>query len=697
MTPILPPVAAKKPHEFVIHGVRHRDDYAWLRAQNWAEVFQDTSCLDAAIANHLEAENLYQAAFMADTLEIQQKLLDEMKGRIKQDDSSVAYKQGAFAYGHCYEEGDEQPRFFRTPRDGGEKSIYLDGNVQAEGAAYFRLSGTFIAPCHSKFVWGYDDKGSEFYTLRVRDFDPLHDRTDKLTHTGGTAAWDAPSQGFFYTALDANHRADRVYYHRLGTQQGDDILIYQEKDPGFFISVSETLDGDFIMIEAHDHETSEVWLIPATAPLTPPKRVRARQKGVEYSLVPAGDVAYILTNLDEARDFKIMEAPLDKDGRLTPEVHWREYVAHKSGQLILGHQAYQDHLIFQRRVEGLTQIVIIDRKNGEQHVIAFDEEAYALHLIGSAEYNSHTIRFSYSSMTTPSQIFDYDLKKRERTLLKTQHVPSGHHPGDYITRRLMVPAQDGVLVPVSLLYHKSTPLDGSSPCLLYGYGAYGITIDPAFSTNILSLVNRGFIYAIAHIRGGKDKGFAWYEQGKHHLKTNSFDDFIAVGRYLVEQGLTRHDRLIAQGGSAGGMLMGAIANKAPQDYGAIIAIVPFVDVLNTMLDASLPLTPPEWPEWGNPIENVEDYALIAAYSPYDNVKSQAYPPILAIAGLTDPRVTYWEPAKWVAKLRELKTDDNPILLRINMEAGHGGAAGRFSRLEEVAYIYAFMLKIVKRV
>jgi len=695
MMKITPPMVEKKPVAYEMHGVARCDDYGWLRADNWVEVFQDTSKLDAAIARHLEAENHYQMAFMADTVPLQQKLLQEMKGRIKQDDSSVPNKRGAFAYGSCYETGDEQPRFFRTAREGGARVIYLDGNSQAQGSSYFRISGTFIAPDHEKFVWAYDDKGSEFYTLKVRSFDGREDAPDHLVDTGGVVAWDEAAAGFFYTKLDGNHRADKVYYHRLGTDQIQDVLIYEEKDPGFFLTVSASLDDHFIKIEAHDHETSEVWLIPASTPLASARLVRPREKGIEYGLEPAGDVAYIVTNIDGADDFKIMVVDLDREGRVSAGQDWREIVSHQAGQLIVDFHAYRNHLVWQRRVEGLTQIMVMDRHSGARHTIKFDEESYALSLIGNVEYDSDIIRFSYSSMTTPLQIFDYDMIRRERYLLKTQEVPSGHEPDHYRTRRLMVAAQDGALVPVSLLYHKDTRLDGLAPCLLYGYGAYGIVIEPSFSTHILSLVDRGFIYAIAHVRGGKDKGFAWYEQGKHHFKTNTFDDFIAVGRYLVDKGFTRHDRLIAEGGSAGGMLMGVVANKASQDYAAIVAIVPFVDVLNTMLDASLPLTPPEWPEWGNPIENAQDYALIASYSPYDNVCPQAYPPILAIAGLTDPRVTYWEPAKWVAKLREIKTDDNPVLLRINMEAGHGGASGRFSRLEEIAYIYAFMLKIVQ--
>ena len=376
------------------------------------------------------------------------------------------------------------------------------------------------------------------------------------------------------------------------------------------------------------------------------------------------------------------------------EANWTELVPHEPGRLILSVMGFRDYLVRLERKEGLPRIVVRDRATGEEHVVAFEEEAYSLGLAGSYEYDTDVIRVSYSSMTTPAQVYDYDMRTRERALLKTQEVPSGHNADDYVTRRLLAPSADGELVPVSLLYRKDTPLDGSAPCLLYGYGSYGIAIPASFNTNCLSLVDRGFVYAIAHIRGGKDKGYGWYEDGKRDRKQNTFTDFIAAARHLVAERLTSHDRIVAQGGSAGGMLMGAIANIAPEAFTGIIAEVPFVDVLNTMLDATLPLTPPEWPEWGNPIESETDYRTIAAYSPYDNVSAQAYPPVLAVAGLTDPRVTYWEPAKWVARLRARKTDDNPVLFRINMDAGHAGASGRFSRLEEIAYGYAFALKVV---
>jgi len=686
---IRPPQTAKHPKQDTRHGIKRTDDYAWLRADNWQEVFQNPARLDPEIRSHLEEENAYYTTMMADTEPLQKQLVEEMKGRIKQDDSSVPVKDDAYAYGVSYTTGGEQPRYFRTPRKGGRETLYLDGDKEAASKAYFSFGTVSYSPDHQKLLWCYDDTGSEFYTLKVRRFSDLQDTDDIILETGGDAVWDAASEGFFYTKLDANHRPDKVYYHRLGSDPRKDKLIYHEKDSGFYLSVDGSLLEDFIFINTQDHQTSETWIIPANAPLTKPRCLKKRKTGVEYSLESGGDQFFILTNKDGAKDFKIMITPVN-----APQVkNWRDFIPHEAGRLIVDHHVYQDHIVWLERRNALPRIVIYNRKTQKTGAIDFNEEAYALGLQGAAEYKTGTIRFSYSSMTTPSELYDYQLDSGKRTLLKKQDIPSGHNSSDYITRRLMAPAPDGELVPVSLVYHKDTALDGSAPCLMHGYGAYGTSIPASFSTSILSLLNRGFIYAHAHIRGGEDKGFAWYEKGKHTYKTNTFSDYIAAGRYLVQHKYTAHDRLVAYGGSAGGMLMGAVANQAPQDYAGILALVPFVDVLTTMLDDSLPLTPGEWPEWGNPITSVEDYKLIASYSPYDNIHKQAYPPILALAGLTDPRVTYWEPAKWVAKLRDKKSDSNPVLLRTNMGAGHAGAPGRFSRLEETACIYAFTLKI----
>ncbi|PZO81653.1 MAG: S9 family peptidase [Mesorhizobium amorphae] len=690
--PIEPPVAAEHPVADTRHGITRVDEYAWLRAENWQEVFKDSALLDDAIRNHLEAENEYQAALMADTEGLRAALFAEMKGRIKEDDSSVPMKDGPFAYGASYKTGGQQPRFFRTPREGGEPAIILDGDVEAEGKPYFRIGGTDHAPSHERLIWTFDDKGSEFFTLRIRDIAGGHDLEDVIPDTAGSGVWGEGERGFFYARLDENHRPSRIFFHELGTEPASDRLIYEEPDPGFFMNVGGTRGRDWIMIGINDHETTEVHLIDPRDPTLTPRLIEAREPGLQYEIEEGGAEFFVLTNADGAKDFKIMTAPVETPGR----ANWVELVPHEPGRLILSIVSFKHFLVRLERKDGAPRIVVRERESGAEHAIAFEEEAYSLGLSGTYEYDTPVLRFSYSSMATPAQVFDYDMGTRERTLLKTQEVPSGHDADDYVTRRLMAPAGDGELVPISLIHRRGLVLDGQAPCLLYGYGAYGISMPASFNTNCLSLVDRGLVYAIAHVRGGKDKGYGWYENGKREHKENTFRDFIACARHLVAEGYTSHDRIAAQGGSAGGMLMGAVANMAPNAFGAVIAEVPFVDVLNTMLDATLPLTPPEWPEWGNPIASETDYKTIAAYSPYDNVDALPYPPILAVAGLTDPRVTYWEPAKWVARLRARKHGQNPVLFKIHMDSGHGGASGRFSRLEEIAYTYAFALKAVGR-
>lgn len=682
------PAAARHPVTDTRHGKSRTDEFAWLRADNWQEVFHDPSVLDPAIRAHLDAENAYQAALMADTADLQKTLFAEMKGRIKEDDSSVPLPDGPYAYASSYVVGGEQPRFVRTPRDGGAEEMLLDGDKEADGKAYFRIGGVDHSPDHKLLAWSVDDKGSEFFALKVRDLATGNDAAEIVPNTGGSAEWAPDGSGFLYTQVDANHRPSKVFFHKLGTEASADRLIYEESDPGLFVGVGGTRSHDWYAISVNDHETSEYRIIPGDDLFAEPKIVAPRETGLQYDLEEGGDEIFVLTNADGAKDFKVMVAPASDPSR----DHWKELIAHESGRLILSLQSFRDFLVRLERKDGLPRIVIRNRADGSEHAIAFPEEAYSLGFGGSYEYDTDMMRFTYSSPTTPAQVFDYNMRTRERTLRKTQEVPSGHNPADYVTRRLMAPAPDGETVPVTVLHRADLKLDGSAPCLLYGYGAYGHAIPAGFNTNALSLVDRGFVYATAHIRGGKDKGYAWYEDGKREKKVNTFTDFIAAARYLQQLGYTSPDRTIAQGGSAGGMLMGAIANMAPDLFGGIIAEVPFVDVLTTMLDDTLPLTPPEWPEWGNPIASAKDYDTIAAYSPYDNVGAKAYPPILAVAGLTDPRVTYWEPAKWVARLREKTTGDSPVLFKVNMDAGHAGASGRFSRLEEVALNYAFALK-----
>jgi oligopeptidase B len=689
---VRPPVAERRPAFSVHHGVELVDEYAWLRAGNWQEVMRDPGALDPGIRTYLEAENAFADAAMADTRLLQEELFAEMKGRIKEDDASVPTPDGGFEYFTSYVTGGQYVRVCRRPRGGGPEEILLDGNKEAEGKAYWQLGAAVHSPDHRLLAYAVDDKGSELYTVRIRDLATGHDLPEAIPDTRGSLVWARDSATLFYVRLDEHHRPLAVCRHRVGTPAEDDALVYEEADRGFYVSVDETQSGRFILVDAHDHQTSEIYLIDSDKPESAPRVVARRQHGHEYAVDHHGDRLIVLTNSGGAEDFRICEAPLADPGPAS----WREIVAHRPGRLILDIVAYADHLVRLEREDGLPRIVVRGLESGSEHAIAFDEEAYSLGMSSGYEFDTATLRFTYSSMTTPVQVYDYDMRTRTRTLRKTQEVPSGHNPADYVTRRLNAPAPDGETVPVSVLYRKGTALDGSAPLLLYGYGAYGIAIPASFSTSWLSLVDRGVVMAIAHVRGGKDKGYRWYTGGKHKSKVNTFTDFIAAGQHLAELGYTSRGCIVANGGSAGGMLMGVVANMAPDLFLGIIADVPFVDVLNTMLDGSLPLTPPEWPEWGNPIESKQDFDIIRSYSPYDNVGARPYPHILAYGGLTDPRVTYWEPAKWIARLRARNTSDSLILLRTNMEAGHGGASGRFEALKELALDFAFALKIAAR-
>ena len=683
------PIAAKRPTSRTMHGVEIADDYAWLRAENWQEVMRAPAALDAEIRAHLDAENAYTEATTAPLAALRERLIAEMKGRIKQDDSSVPAVDGPFAYGVRWVTGAQHPLHVRTPREGGAEEILIDGDARAKGKAYYRLSGVTHSPDHRLAAFGADENGSEYFTLRLREIGAEGDRDDVIEATSGEAVWANDSEHFFYVRLDENHRPSRVYLHRVGTAASEDRLVYEEADPGFFVGVGKTLSGRFVVISVHDHETSEAHLIPADAPATPPRLVAPRVTAEEYDVEDAGAFLTLLTNTGGAEDYQIVAAPIEAPGR----ENWRPLVAHEPGRLILSQRAHRDHLVRLERVEGLPRIVVRRFADGAEHAIAFDEEAYSLGLAGGYEWATTALRFTYSSPTTPSRVYDYDVESRARVLRKEQEVPSGHDPAAYVTRRLQIPTADGETVPVTVLHRRDLVLDGTAPALLYGYGAYGIAIPAAFSTSVLSLVDRGFVHAVAHVRGGKDKGFRWYAMGRREFKTNTFDDFAAAARGLIAHGFTSAGRIVAQGGSAGGMLMGAVANRAGDLFAGIVAEVPFVDVLATMCDATLPLTPPEWPEWGNPIEDEAAFRRIRAYSPYDAIEAKAYPPILALAGLTDPRVTYWEPAKWVAKLRATKTDDAPVLLKTDMDAGHGGAAGRFDRLRDAALVQAFALAV----
>jgi len=539
--------------------------------------------------------------------------------------------------------------------------------------------------------WSADLQGSEFYTVHIRNLETGKDLTtasglpEAIDATDGHAVWNAHSNMLYYVRMDENHRPMHVWRHRLGTAAAQDELVFEEHDSAWFVSIERSAEGHHAVIVVKDHDSSECHLIDLRIDSAKPQLVAPRRAGLRYSVEPRGEQIFIHTNQDGADDFKIMVAPLANPDR----PHWQDLIAHRAGCLIISMSVYRDFILRLEQENGLPRLIIRTFAEGHEHQISFEEAAYAVDVETMLEFDTKIIRFIYSSMTTPHETYDYHIETHTRLLRKQQIIPSGHNPAGYVTRRLFATAPDGEQVPITVLYHKNCTFP--APVLLYGYGAYGHALPARFSSNRLSLVNRGFVYAIAHVRGGTDKGWNWYKKGKLAFKTNTFTDFIACAHHLIAAGLTNTGAIVAQGGSAGGMLMGAIANMTPHLFAGIVADVPFVDVLNTMLDDSLPLTPPEWLEWGNPIKDASAFARMKAYSPYDNVTAQAYPPILAIAGLTDPRVTYWEPMKWVARLRANMTDGGPVVLKTNVDAGHAGASGRFDQLEEIALTQAFAL------
>ncbi|MES1950648.1 Prolyl oligopeptidase serine protease [Salinisphaera sp. S4-8] len=697
-----PPVAARRPVSEQRHGVMLVDDYAWLRDENWREAMHDPSLLHADIAAYLAAENTYTDTYMAPLSSLRQTLVAELRGRIAERDTSVPTPDGDWFYYVRFREAGQHPIFCRAPRadndarpaeapmpeDGlsGEQ-ILLDGDAEAHGRAYFSLGEVNHSRDHRLLAFALDERGSEAYTLHVRDIQTQREIQPPIPNTTGNLMWSADSATLFFTTLDDNHRPCKVWRLALGDAPEHAELVYSEPDAGFFVSVDTTQSDRFILINAHDHATSETRFIDSATPWATPRLIAERVEGQEYSVEDDGDDFVLMTNADGAEDFKLVRTPIATPAR----EHWQTVVEHEPGRLLLDHIEFADFRVRMERADALPRIVITDKTRGLDHAIRFDAEAYSLGIAPGYEHDTATLRFIYSAPNTPDETYDYDMATRTRQLRKRRAVPSGFQPENYVVRRLHARAADGADVPVTLIHHVDTPLDGSAPCLLHGYGAYGISEPAAFSSSRFSLIDRGFVHATAHVRGGKECGYRWYANGKLAHKPNTFSDFIAVAEHLAATGYSAAGRIVPHGGSAGGMLVGAVLNQRPDLWGAAIADVPFVDVLNTMLDETLPLTPPEWPEWGNPRDDVAAFETIRSYCPYQNVSAQAYPPILAIAGVSDPRVTYWEPAKWVAKLRAHKTDDNPLLLKTHMAAGHGGLPGRFTALEETALIYAFVL------
>jgi oligopeptidase B len=682
---ISPPSPPKDPKRIVQLGRERVDEYAWMKDDNWRAVLRDPSVVKPEVRAHLVAENAYLAAMLAPADGLRARLFEEMKGRIKEDDSSAPAPDGPFEYFSCYELGAQHPRHVRRPRGGGHAAtVLLDEEAEAAGKAYYAVDGAGHSPDHALYAWAADEQGSEYHRILVRDLATGEVLAGGPENATGDFAFSPDSAWMFWIWRDENARPAKVF--RRPARGGEDVLVHEEADEGMFLGVGVTADDSHILITAQNQETSETWVIAAADPTAPPSIAQARRVGVRYDLEHWSDRWVIRTNADGAVDFKLMISRAEAPAAGT----WEAFVDHRPGRLIAGVAAYRDHLARLERENACNRIVIMAR-DGTEHTIEFAESAHALSLSPGFEYATTVTRFVYQSPTTPRQWYDYDMATRARVLRKTQEVPSGHDPARYETRRLHATAPDGQSVPVTVLKLKGAPLDGSAPVMLYGYGSYGHPLEPAFSTQVLSLVDRGWIWALAHVRGGSDRGWGWFLDGRGFHKKNTFTDFIACAENLVAEGYGRAGRIAAYGGSAGGMLVGAVANMRPELWGAVVAAVPFVDVLNTMSDDTLPLTPPEWPEWGNPLTDASAYDYIASYSPYDNVTRLAYPAIFAHGGLSDPRVTWWEPQKWVARLRAHTTSGRPVLLKVNLEAGHGGASGRFDHLEEVALDYAFAI------
>lgn len=674
-----PPIAATRPHSFTTHGITIDDPWAWLKDPSYPDV------KDKDVLAYLEAENAYFEAMMAPHKPLTDRLYEEMKGRIKEDDSSVPQKDGDWLYWTAYETGGQYRKWWRKPVAGGPDELLLDEPALAEGKEYFRLGAFSVSNDGKLLAYAIDDNGSERFTIRVKDLATGEHLPDTIPGMLSEIVWTADDSAFLYGLANEQWRTDNARLHKLGSDPATDVELYHEDDEGFRVGVSETSDRRWIVIATGDHVTSEVYLLPATDPMATPICVAPRKSGREYDIETHGDTLYIHTN-DTDPMWRLVTAPI-----ADPE-KWSELIAPSKHFYMTGVECYRDYFVVEGREDGLDQIWIhrYDPAIAPQR-ITFPEASYTAGLGDNPEYDMPVIRLGYESMVTPGTVYDYEVATGKMTTLKVQEIPSGYDAGKYATERLKIKARDGTEVPVSIVYPRDVPRDGSRPLFLYAYGAYGYAIPPGFSTGRLSLLDRGFAYAIAHIRGGDDLGQQWYHDGKLEKRSNTFNDFVDVANALVADGWTSAGKIAIAGRSAGGELMGAVVNSDPGLWGAVIADVPFVDVLNTMLDDSLPLTPGEWPEWGNPIEDKAAFELIRSYSPYDNVKAQAYPPMFISGGLNDPRVTYWEPAKWAAKLRATKTDDNLLLLKTNMGAGHGGKSGRFDSLYEGAEEHCFVL------
>jgi oligopeptidase B len=673
-----PPVAERRPHSFTRHGITIEDPWAWIRDPGYPEV------TDKDVLAYLEAENAYFETVMAPHRPLIDTLFGEMRGRIKEDESSVPQKDGDWLYWTDHAEGAEYGRWWRKPVAGGDDQLMLDETVLAEGKEYFRLGSFSVSPDGRYLAYAVDDDGSERFEVRVKDLETGALLPDLIPGVLSDLVWTADSKGFLYGVANEMWRTDNARWHKLGDPVDADIELYREADEGWRVSVGETQSRRFLVIAAGDHVTSEVYLLPADNPAAPLKLVAARKPGREYDVDEHDGTLFIHTN-DTHTNWRLVTASLD-----APDV-WEERIAPSDHFYMTGVTNFAGCFVVEGREDGLDQIEVHHYDGAPPRRIAFPEASYVASLGDNPEYDVAKLRIGYESMVTPGTVYDYHLADGTLETLKVQEIPSGYDASKYATERLTITARDGTEVPLSIVYPAGFPRDGSGKLYLYAYGAYGYAIPPGFSTSRMSFLDRGMAFAIAHIRGGDDLGQQWYLDGKQEKRVNTFHDFVDVAKGLIARGFTHEGGIAIAGRSAGGELMGAVVNSDPALWGAVIADVPFVDVLNTMLDETLPLTPGEWPEWGNPIEDKDAFERILGYSPYENVTAQAYPPMLISGGLNDPRVTYWEPAKFAARLRATKTDDNLLLLKTNMGAGHGGKSGRWESLKEAAEEMAFVL------
>ncbi|NVK04228.1 MAG: S9 family peptidase [Flavobacteriia bacterium] len=675
------PDAKQIPTSLEMHGDVRVDEYYWLNQRE-----------DPEVIAYLEAENTYREAVMKETEGLQKKLYDEMVGRIKQDDSSVPYELDGYFYYTRYEEGDQYPLYCRKQGSlEAQEEIILNVNEMAEGHSYYQVSGISVRPDSKMIAFGVDTVSRRKYTIYFKDLETGEILEENIPNTGGSSTWAEDNKTIFYVTKDEETlRQDKIHKHVLGTSPSVDSLVYYEEDETYITFVYKTKSKKFVVIGSHSTLTHEYRYIPADQPNAEFEIFQERVRGLEYGIAHYEDAWYIRTNHDGAQNFKLMKTSVNATG----VENWVDVIPHREDVLLESIEIFKDFLVLDERTNGLNRIHIMPwDESVEDHYLPFEEETYTAYIGNNPQFDTPVLRYGYSSLTTPNSVMEYNMVTGENTVLKEQEVVGGYDKSMYASERVWATADDGTQVPISLVYRKDMKREGGNPLLLYGYGSYGYTIDPSFSSGRLSLLDRGFIFAIAHVRGGQYLGRQWYEDGKYLKKKNTFTDFISCGRHLAEQGYSSPEHMYALGGSAGGLLMGAVVNMAPELFNGVIAAVPFVDVVTTMLDESIPLTTGEYDEWGNP-NDPEYYEYMLSYSPYDQVKKQDYPAMLITTGLHDSQVQYWEPAKWIARLRDRRTNpDRPLLMYCNMDTGHSGASGRFESFKETAMEYAFFLDL----